>query len=204
MPPTSSSTSPRVSVDWAAVRDRIDRASEAAQSPSDAPEKVAALLAKRAAALAPALTPLGRETEEGLDVVAFELGGQMFALEASLVREAVLLRGLTRLPGLPEFIRGIVNIRSRVVPAVDLRAVLQLPAASAPEEEKLLVVTCDDVELGLIVERVAGLRRLTGALRREVAGLDEKYLRGLADDGTLVLSLPALVPDLIVDDGPVG
>ena len=69
-------------------------------------------------------------TEKTVEVVVVELGGQPFALEAAQVREAVIPRDLTPLPGVPAFVRGLVNVRSRVVPAFDLRPLLRLTRAS--------------------------------------------------------------------------
>lgn len=201
MPAKTSLPPARPPVDWAAVRARLEgMARPAAADPTDSPERVAEILRQRAQALA---RPLGIDVSrpETWEVVAFELGGQAFGLAASSVRETVLPREVTRLPGLAPHVRGVVNVRSRVVPALDLRPILQLPPSAAPADEKLLIATHEDTDFGLFVDQVLGLREIApGSLRREVSGLSDKYLRGIAD-GLVLLDLPALFPDLVVRDG---
>jgi purine-binding chemotaxis protein CheW len=196
-PPSPSS--PRQPVDWAAVHARLERATQGGGR--DDAERANEVLTRRARELARTReTPV--EAAERLDVVTFTLGGQVLAIEAEYVLETTFPRNLTRLPGLPEFVRGLVNVRSRVVPAIDLRPLLQLPRSAATEDEKLLIVAFEGAEFGLLAEEVLGPRSPGRQLRREVPGLNEKYLRGLADDGTVVLSIPALYPDLVVADAP--
>lgn len=187
-------------LDWAEFHARLERSNAAGVSAASRSDP-AAILARRAAELArPPEVP--EAPAEAVEVVAFQLADQVLAVEARYVRETVILRELTRLPGLPECVRGVVNIRSRIVAAMDLRPLLQLPATPAPEHEKLLVVDFEGTEFGLLTDRVLGLRALGGRLRQEVPGVNDKYLRGLAEDGTVVLSLAAVVPDLIVRDAP--
>lgn len=196
--PKAAST-PKPPINWAEVHARMEGAG-ASITPLHATDKVAEILARRAQALAQAPVDTSAATGE-LEVVAFELGTQVFGLEAEHVREAVLPRDVTRLPGLPVHVRGVVNLRSRVVPALDLRPLLQLPPATAPAEEKLLLATFEGTDFGVFTDRVVGLRQVSlTALRREVAGLNDKYLRGLTEDGLVLLDLAALFPDLVVGD----
>lgn len=200
MPAKSKAPAAKSPIDWAAVRAQIENANAPARSdPAAAANKIAEILLQRAQVLA---RPLGQDASPAdlLEVVAFELGGQTFALEAITVREAVLPRDLTRLPGLASHVRGVVNVRSRVVPALDLRPLLQLPPATATAEEKLLIVTHEGADFGIFVDRLLGLRGIAlASVRREVPGLSDKYLRGIAD-GLVLLDLPALFPDLVVRD----
>lgn len=195
------SKEPKPPIDWPLVRERLG-AAHAAFAGGDAPlsEKNRAILAERTRALArrPAAEA---PTTEMLEVVAFDLGGQEFGLEGRHVREAIQPRELTRLPGVPPYVRGLVNVRSRVVPAFDLRPLLQLPATDHADE-KMLIVAFDGTEFGLLVDRVVGLRNVsTASLRSNVPGLDARYLRGIAADGLLLLDLSLLFPDLAIDDG---
>jgi purine-binding chemotaxis protein CheW len=192
----------RAPIDWAAARARLAAMAATREAGREGAAAEQALLERRARALA-VRPPASQAAEATFDVVAFELGGQEFGIEATFVREAVLPRDLTPLPRVPAFVRGLVNLRSRVVPAFDLRPLLRLRAPAEGTVEKLLVVVCEGVELGLLIERVNGLRAVPAArLGAEVPGLDARHLRGLAPDGLIVLALPALLPDLTVDEGP--
>ena len=81
--------------------------------------------------------------------------------------------------------------------------VVRLRAAAEPAGEKLLVVACEGVEFGLMIDHVLGLRAVAAArLGGEVPGLDGRHLRGLTPDGLIVLDLPALLPALTVGEAP--
>lgn len=205
MPRPASPAARRVAtpVDWDAVRARLEHAAQATAAAAPDAGTVRAVLEARAARLrrpAGQAAPLAGASA----IMVFELAGQRFGLEAHLVKETLLPRELTRLPGLPDHIRGVVNVRSRIVAAVDLRPVLQLPPADSAGDGKLLIAAWEDAEFGILADAILGLAAADDAVRRDVPGLDDKYLQGIAADGTIILSLPALVPDLVVDDLPLA
>lgn len=187
-------------IDWAAVRGHLTRTAAKLRQQEAGAETERALLARRAQELA-RREPKRDGVETRIEVVAFELDGQVFGLETGFVREAVIPRDITPLPGVPPLVRGLVNVRSRVVPCFDLKALLRLGGGDVAAE-KMLIVTCEGTEFGLMADRVLGLRSVPLArLRRDVSGVDAKYLRGLAEDGLILLELPAIVADLQVEDG---
>jgi len=186
----------RAAVDWAAIRARVATGAETLRQSSDEREVLrrrAAELARRPASPAPA--------SEQLHLVLFELAGQSYALEAAHVRETLARRELAPLPGLPSTVAGLANVRSRVVPAFDLRPLLQLPAAGAEEPPTLVLVEVEHTEFALLADRVAGSREVPLAqLRREVPALNSHLLRGLFADGLALLDTPGLLRALAVSD----
>ncbi|MES2693890.1 MAG: chemotaxis protein CheW [Verrucomicrobiota bacterium] len=195
----SNARAAKAPIDWAAVHALVEH-SIAGTARHDTAMRDRELLAQRARVLAKRTRAAAAE-EKTIEVVAFELDGQVFGLDAAVVREAVIPRDITALPGVPAFVRGLVNVRSRVVPAFDLRPLLRLVGRADAASEKMLIVACDGVDFGVMTERVLGLRTVAPArLRREVAGLDIKHIRGIAEDGLILLDLPALMPDLQIDD----
>lgn len=197
--PRSGTTPAKQPVDWAAVRMHLTRTAAKLRQQEAGAETERALLARRAQELA-RREPVRAVEETRIEAVAFELGGQVFGLEAGFVREAVIPRDITPLPGVPPLVRGLVNVRSRVVPCFDLKSLLRLGGGDVAAE-KMLIVICEGTEFGLMADRVLGLRSVPAArLRRDVSGLDAKYLRGIAEDGLILLELPTIVADLQIDD----
>lgn len=187
--------------DWAALRARIEQNQKLANAGQDSsPENDRATLVRRARHLAqPHLTQTSKETV--LPIIVFTLGGQQFGVETHAVREVLPPREVTRLPGMPPFVRGVLNVRSRVIPAYDLRPLLALPALKHPASENTVIITYADCEFALLVETIVGLRELSHSLvRREIAGLNEKHLKGISEDGILVLDLSSLHRHLVIDD----
>jgi len=200
----SKKSEPKPPIDWAAVHERLAAAHSGSQDDSGPARRAAdrAILVARARKLAAPVRETIAPLADLISVVVFSLGAQVFALPAAYVRETVIPRDLTRLPGVPPFLRGLVNIRSRVVAAFDFRSLLQLPPVTGTTAEKLLLVAIDGTEWGVLVDAVIGLRDVSAAsLRTGVPGLNHKYVRGITEDGLIVLDLAALLPDLAVDDG---
>lgn len=202
MPRLSSRPSPAATpVDWNAVRARLEHAVQATAAAGPDSAAVRSVLEARAARLR---RPPGQPqpAARASAIMVFELAGQRFGFDAHVVKETLLPRELTRLPGLPAHIRGVVNVRSRIVAAVDLRPVLRLPPAGDGGDGSLLIAEWEDAEFGILADTILGLARADEAVRREVPGLDDSYLQGIAADGTIILSLSSLVPALVVDDLP--
>lgn len=166
-----------------------------------APE-VQAILARRARELArPPAAPAGAS----LELVQFQVGGETYALAAAAVREVLPLRDLLPLPGTPAFVLGIVNVRGRILSVVDLKRFFGLPVAGLTDSNRLLVLGDDELEFGLLADRVLGtalvpLAQLQPPLAT-MTGVREEYLRGVTATGLVVLDADRLIGDsrLIVE-----
>ncbi len=66
---------------------------------------------------------------DGTTYLTFTLAGETFAVNVANVREVLEVSSITRVPGSPDFMRGVINLRGNVVPVVDLRLKFGLPAA---------------------------------------------------------------------------
>lgn len=76
--------------------------------------------------------------------LTFLLGGESFALETSRVKEVLEYTTITRIPRMPEFISGVINLRGNVVPVMDMRLKLGMPAIARTVDTCVIIV---DVEL---------------------------------------------------------
>ena len=97
----------------------------------------------------PAATPVQLETW-----VAFSLAGEVFALPVAPIREVVRVSSITRVPHAPKPIRGVTNRRGRVIPVIDLRMRIELPAAELGRASRVIVVSSRGRLLGLLVDAV--------------------------------------------------
>ncbi len=93
----------------------------------------------------------------GVDHVVLRLGSGRYGICAPDVAEVVAVPHTTRVPGTPAWVVGVGNWRGHVLPLVDLRSVLGLPVTPLPSSARLVVVSVDDVEVGVVAEAVAGL-----------------------------------------------
>ena len=117
-------------------------------------------LGQQAAPAAPA--PIERE----LHLVVFQLGAEEFAVPIAVVREVVRVGDITRVPHAPGHIRGVMNLRGRILPVVELRSRLGLEPAVVTPRSRVVVADVRGRTLGLLVDGVARVIKLS---EREVA-----------------------------------
>lgn len=102
-----------------------------------------------------------RQAEERLETwVTFALAGESFGLPVTHVQEILRVTQITRVPHTPAAVRGVTNMRGRVLPVVDLRVRLGLEAATIDPHSRVLVVTSRGRLLGLLVDAVQQVLRL--------------------------------------------
>lgn len=166
-----------------------------------------AILRDRAQALAQVVEPL--RAKSIVEMLEFRLAEERYALEIGGVHEVYPLRDLTPLPATPPFLRGIVNVRGRIVPVLDLRRFFDLPERGFDDLHRIILVRRPEMELGILADLVVGVRevdvgRLQVALPTLV-GIREQYLRGVTEDRCVVLDVDRILDDprILVNDEEV-
>ena len=177
------------SVDWAALRRRLDNAQTALDSPASIDtDSIKTMLAKRAAKLA---EPVVREEETGsVDLINFRLGRESCAIEATIVLNVFRLAGLARLPGAAVPVYGVTLWRGEIMTVLDLRPALGLSTVALSDLGRVIVVGRDRAAFGFLVDSVSGVRK---TLLAEIhpssgkSGSHEGLVRGITSDAVLVL-----------------
>lgn len=162
-------------------------------------------LQERARRLARA--PAAEEAGEWLELLAFELGPEVYALETRHVGEVQPLRQLTPLPGTPPAVLGMVDVRGSIQAVLDLRRMFELPVQGLSDRNNLAILQGPDMEFAVLTDRILGIGMLPRArLTPELAnlsGIRANYLLGIAPQGWVVLDGAKLLgdPRLVVDQG---
>lgn len=133
--------------------------------------------------------------------VLFKVGGAEYAIPADQVAQMESYTGATRIPGAAPHVAGIVQIRGRVVPVVDLRVKFGLEAAAVTPDSRLVIARLGDRQVGLLVD-----------LAREVVRLAPEQVKAppamvSAQSGGIVRAIAHVGPRMVmlVDaDGLVG
>lgn len=92
--------------------------------------------------------------------VSFELAGEVYALPVTRVEEVLRIGAITRVPHAPAPVRGITNLRGRVLAVVDLRVRLGLPPVEPGPQSRILVVSSRDRSIGLLVDAARQVVRI--------------------------------------------
>jgi len=173
-------------------------------SPDQGPDSIARILQQRAEALA---RRAGSDGPAGpvLEVVEFKLGPERYAIESSFVREIIPLDDVTPLPCTPPFVRGLINLRGRILPVIDLKRFLGLPEAGIADLHRILVMDSPHMEFGLLADIVGGIRRIPLEDLQPpppALGPQTRCLRGVTAEMLVVLDGAQLVshPRLVVHE----
>jgi len=119
----------------------------------------------------------------GSQVVSFRLANEEYGLDIMKVQEIILMGEITEIPEVPDYLRGLINLRGKVIPIVDLRCRFGLEVGGNTESTRIMVVNASDTTFGIIVDAVNEVLRIdadevepapTGLL-----GTDQSYIQGL-------------------------
>jgi len=86
--------------------------------------------------------------------LTFLLADEVYGLEILKVREIIGLMAITNVPGTPDYVCGVINLRGKVIPVVDLRRKFGMMTAEQTEETCIIVVNVNGVEMGTVVDKV--------------------------------------------------
>ncbi|MBO8129214.1 MAG: chemotaxis protein CheW [Peptococcaceae bacterium] len=132
-----------------------------------------------------------RSREE--QIVVFELSGQIYGVGIADVWEIIRMEKITRVPKAPEFVEGIINLRGRIVPIIDLRKRFHLPEGEQTKSSRIIIVQVGEMTVGMIVDAVHEVLSVSMDSMKPpppvVGGVDAEFLRGivLRDDRLIIM-----------------
>ncbi|MGE5732829.1 MAG: chemotaxis protein CheW [Gemmatimonas sp.] len=127
------------------------------------------------------------------------MGEAMYGCDIAATQEIIPLRPLTRVPGAPAYVRGLINMRGIIVTVLDLGVRLD-PSRAPIAEGSILLLRYRDRLVGLVVEEVVDLRALE-IEAGEAAQSGPAIVRGMAtleDAPVVVLDLDALIKQVLL------
>jgi len=132
------------------------------------------------------------ELEEQL--VVFNVGDEVYGVDTSQVQEIIRMQSITHVPGAPEFVEGVINLRGRIIPVIDLHQRFGLEGAQLSKASRIVVVETDGQVVGMVVDAVSEVLRIPVDCVEPpspiVTGLDSEYIRGIAKlEGRLIILL---------------
>ncbi len=135
----------------------------------------------------------GAKTDAVSRLVSFRLANEEYGVDIMRVQEIILMGRITRMPEVPDFICGLINLRGHVIPIVDLRRRFGLQAADNDESTRIIVVNVASKTIGIVVDAVNEVLRINAGQVEppplSIAGIDHTCIRGLAkfDEKLLIL-----------------
>jgi purine-binding chemotaxis protein CheW len=155
------------------------------------------ILRRRAQALAQVPPPPAADTV--LELLEFGLASERYAIERRYVQEVQPLRELTPLPCTPPFILGIVNVRGRIVPVLDLKKFFELPERGLTDLHRTIIVKGHDLEIGLLADVISGINAVPAESLQPslptLTGIRADYLKGVTAGRLVVLAVERILSD---------
>lgn len=136
----------------------------------------------------------GAEGEATLQLVTFRLGREEYGVDINSVQEIIRGGGITEVPGAPPHVSGVINLRGKIIPVVDLRRRFSRPEIEANEEQRIVVVELGEKRLGMLVDSVRQVIQFSTSLVEEMpedaTTAEASYIRGMGKlDGRLIIIL---------------
>ncbi len=146
--------------------------------------------------------------DEALQYLTFSLGDEVFALDIRCVREIIQHSAMTVVPLMPEFVRGVINLRGAVVPVIDLQSRLGRPRADIGKKTCVIIFDVgpegDKVELGLLVDAVSEVIDIAPAAIEPPpqfgTTIAREFMRGLGKVGAAFIVILEPERALNIDD----
>jgi len=157
-------------------------------SPAPAPVEPRAEIAPRTHNISFFATPLREErkaAEATEHLATFFLSGEEYGVDVRLVQEIMRVSEITQVPRAPGFIKGVINLRGRIIPVVDLKRKLNLgDVDEAARQARIVVVKVRERLVGLLVDGASQVLKVPVASieppPEEVVEIDANYIRGVA------------------------
>lgn len=134
-----------------------------------------------------------KENKELLQLVSFKIGDEEFGVDILSVQEINRMSQITKVPNTSDFIEGVINLRGRVIPVMDLRVKLGMPRKEHGKNTRIVVVELKGQTIGFIVDEVSEVLRIskdiTEAPPEMVGGVNSDYITsiGKLEDRLLIL-----------------
>jgi purine-binding chemotaxis protein CheW len=128
--------------------------------------------------------PAGASDSRTGKYLAFHLGAEEFGIPVLSVREIMGIQDITAVPQTPPHVRGVINLRGKVIPVIDLRLKFGLPSVEYGQRTSIIVVKVGDLLMGIVVDGVSEVLNLSAADIEDTPdfgqGVSTPYLLGMA------------------------
>ncbi len=142
--------------------------------------------------------------EELLQLVSFNIGDEEFGVDILKVQEINRMVEVTRVPNAPEYVDGVINLRGKVIPIIDLRRRFGMPRKEKDKNTRIIVVELTGKVLGFVVDAVSEVLRIPSSVTEPppsiIAGIKAEYITAIGKLENRLLILLDLERVLSVDE----
>ena len=129
-----------------------------------------------------------------LQLVTFRIGEEEFGVDILRVQEIIRTMAITRVPKAPDFVEGVINLRGKVIPIIDLRKRFGLEVKEYVKHTRIIVIEISNMIVGFVVDAVSEVLRIPADTVEPpppavMGGIDSEYISGVGklEDRLLIL-----------------
>ena len=115
--------------------------------------------------------------------LTFVLGSEEYGIEIIKVREIIGIMDITNVPQTPDYMKGVINLRGKVIPVIDLRLKFSMPEQEHTQETCVIVVEVNSAHIGIIVDTVSEVQDINGSEIEDSPelgqGVDTNFILGM-------------------------
>lgn len=130
---------------------------------------------------------------ELIQLVTFAIAEEEFGVDILRVQEIIRMMPITKVPSSPPFVEGVINLRGKVIPVIDLRKRFDMAATDEDDRTRVIVMDLHDRVVGYVVDSVREVLRIEASAIEPppevVSGIGSEYIKGMGrlDDRLLIL-----------------
>ena len=144
---------------------------------------------------------LTKQENELLQLVTFGIGEEEFGIDILKVQEIIRTMAITKVPNSPPYVEGVINLRGKVIPVIDLRSRFNMEYRDHDSHTRIIVLQIHGMIVGFVVDEVSEVLRIQSNTVEPpppvVSGIESEYIKGVGklDDRLLILlDLDKLIP----------
>lgn len=132
---------------------------------------------------------LEEDTQHGR-FLTFTLEEEVYGIEIKYVTEIIGIQSITKVPEVPDYVKGIINLRGKIIPVIDVRLKFGKDAIEYDDRTCIVVIDIIEVAVGLIVDNVDEVLTIgdqdIAAPPANKTGFENKYIKGIGKSGDKV------------------
>jgi purine-binding chemotaxis protein CheW len=134
-----------------------------------------------------------KQDAELMQLVTFSIGDEEFGVDILKVQEIIRMMEITKVPRAPEFVEGVINLRGKVIPIIDLRRRFGLSTRGHDKHTRIIVIEINNMIVGFVVDSVSEVLRIPFSTVEPpppvVSGMESEYISGVGklEDRLLIL-----------------
>ena len=126
---------------------------------------------------------LKKQDDELLQLVTFSIGEEEFGVDILKVQEIIRTMEITKVPRAQNFVEGVINLRGKVIPIIDMRRRFGLESKAHDQHTRIIVIEINNMIVGFVVDSVSEVLRIPASTVEPpppvVAGLESEYISGV-------------------------